>query len=206
MKVCGMTREEDVANAVQAGADAVGFICGFPESPRNIPLERAADLIRMVPPFVDSVIVANVNLIAKDPNAVRRARPVTLQLYGPMAQAVRLGRRLGMKLILPHLLDGDRTSFSDLEGFDAILSDTYRKGRFGGTGEVSDWRICRRLREAISPTPFILSGGLNRENVRDAILQVDPYAVDVSSGVESSPGIKDRAKVKAFVDTAKGVG
>ncbi|MDG6902379.1 MAG: phosphoribosylanthranilate isomerase [Nitrososphaerota archaeon] len=202
MKICGLTREEDVAVAADVGADAVGFICGFPESPRNLSADRARDLIRRVPPFMDSVLVTRVGFAAKDPGVVSRARPSALQLYGPKAQAVGLSRRLGVKLILPRLVDGDTVDLGH-DGFDALLSDTKRKGMFGGTGEVSDWRVCRRLRDAISPKPFILSGGLSWENVKDAILQVRPYAVDVSSGVESSSGKKDPAKVRAFVKAAK---
>ena len=107
------------------------------------------------------------------------------------------------RLILPHLVNGDR---NDLVAgpFDALLSYTNRFGRSGGTGETPDWDVCRRLRDAISPTPFILSGGLNAENVANGIRKVDPYAVDVSSGVESSPGEKDGAKIEAFVQAAKG--
>ncbi len=205
VKVCGITREEDVAAAVEAGADAVGFICGFPESPRNVSVERAKALIRTVPPFVDSVLVTKVSLVAKNPAMVRTTRPMTLQLYGPTGEAVSMSRRLGMKLILPHPVGRDGAGLCAMDGFDALLSDTYRKGMFGGTGETSDWRACRILREEIAPKPFILSGGLSQMNVEAAIEQVRPYAVDVSSGVELAPGVKDSAKVRAFVQTAKGV-
>lgn len=204
VKICGLTREEDVEAAIEARADAVGFICGFPESPRNIKVSRARELIRGVPPFVDSVLVTRSEFLEEDPGMVRRLMPSTLQLYGSVAEARKLRRSLGLRLILPHFVNGDGRGLADARGFDAVLSDTYRRGRFGGTGEVSDWRLCRRLRGAIAPTPFILSGGLNQENVRDAILRVRPYAVDVSSGVEKAPGIKDRAKMKAFVGVAKG--
>ncbi len=190
-----------MANAVEAGADALGFICGFPESPRNVPASRARELMRMVPPFVDSVLVTRSEFVERNPGIVRRLRPSALQLYGPRARARRL-ERLGPKLILPHFV-GDGDGIPDARGFDAVLSDTYRKGAFGGSGVVSEWSLCRRLRDAIAPTPLILSGGLNQENVGGAIRSVRPYAVDVSTGVEASPGIKDRAKVKAFVLAAK---
>lgn len=206
MKICGLAREEDVAAAVVAGADAVGFICGFPESPRNVSVEQARALIASVPPFVESVLVTRLSLVAKGPAAVRRARPTALQLYGPTAEAVRISRQLGMRLILPHLVGGDDVRIGEVGGFDALLSDTYGKGRFGGAGVVSDWNACRRLRDEIAPRPFILSGGLNQGNVELAIAEVQPYAVDVSSGVESAPGVKDHAKVQAFIRKAKGIG
>ena len=206
MKICGLTREEDVEAAIEAGADAVGFICGFPESPRNIPASRAHELIRRVPPFVDSVLVTRWEFLEEDPGMVKRLMPSALQLYGSGAEARRLSRSLGLKLILPHFVGGDGRGLASARGFDAVLSDTYRGGWFGGTGQASDWRLCRRLRDEIAPTPFILSGGLNPKNVRDAVLRVRPYAVDVSSGVEKAPGVKDRGKMEAFVGVAKGGG
>lgn len=203
VKICGLTRVEDVASAVEAGADAVGFISGFTESPRSISFERAAELIRKVPPFVDAVLVTRAEVAERHPNRIRQMRPSAIQLYGQVTDPVGLKMKLGVKLILPHFVKQDGNQIGDMKGFDAVLSDTYRKGAFGGTGEVSDWELCRRLRDEIAPIPFILSGGLNPENVEEAISLVRPFAVDASSGVEASLGLKDRSKVRAFVDRAR---
>lgn len=91
-------------------------------------------------------------------------------------------------------------------GFDALLADTYRKGSQGGTGMTSDWSACRRVRDEVAPIPFILSGGLNPDNVGEGIKTVRPFAVDVSSGVESSPGVKDTEKIAEFIRRARGAG
>jgi len=88
---------------------------------------------------------------------------------------------------------------------DAILMDSCLPGKYGGTGETHDWKLSRRVRDAIHPKPFVLAGGLTPENVEEAIRMVKPYAVDVSSGVESHPGIKDECKVFEFTKRAKGV-
>ncbi|MDG6941321.1 MAG: phosphoribosylanthranilate isomerase [Nitrososphaerota archaeon] len=204
VKICGLTREEDVDLAVEAGADAVGFVSGFPESPRSISVERAGELIRRVPPFVDSVLVARAELVESNMERIARIGPSAIQLYGRTLDPVALKEKLGVKLILPQAMGGRRIGAGVAAGYDAMLADTYAEGAAGGTGRTSDWEECRRLRDLISPLPFILSGGLQPDNVVEAISRVRPYAVDVSSGVESSPGVKDPSKVIAFVAGAKG--
>lgn len=204
VKVCGLTREEDVAAAVEAGADAVGFISGFPDSPRNLTLSRAGQLMKGVPPFIDTVLVTRSETVRSSSDQILKLRASALQIYGPVPDPRRLRERLGLKLILPHLMAEGGNGLADARGFDAVLSDTYQQGRFGGTGRVSDWEACRRLKDAVAPIPIILSGGLNPNNVASAVSLVGPFAVDVSSGVESAPGIKDHAKVRAFVRSATG--
>ena len=90
-----------------------------------------------------------------------------------------------------------------MKTFDAILLDSFNKSQFGGTGKVHDWNLSKQIIEAIAPVPVILAGGLNPENVKEAILTTKPYAVDVASGVEVSPGVKDHKKIQLFVETAK---
>ncbi|MDE1853152.1 MAG: phosphoribosylanthranilate isomerase [Thaumarchaeota archaeon] len=204
VKICGLTREEDVAEAVKAGADAVGFISGFPESPRNLSLSRVAQLMGAVPPFVDRVLVTTTDLVGRQTGEVSRMRPDALQLYGRDSDARSLRKKLGVKLIRPHLIGTGEDAVANIASFDALLSDTYVQGRSGGTGRTSDWVACRELRDRIAPVPFILSGGLNPDNVAAAVVRVRPFAVDASSGVEASPGIKDGAKVRAFVKLAAG--
>ena len=208
VKLCGMTREEDVRAAVEAGADAVGFIVGFPSSTRNISLGRASRLMDLVPPFVNTVLVTTSTLIRDDMSDLRRMRMNDIQLYGdpPSPEAIRSLLRVG--LIKPYPL---RTSEAldvagAVAGFDALLTDTYRDGMQGGTGGVSDWELCLNVRERIAPTPMILSGGLTPENVAHAIRRVRPFAVDASSGVELSPGIKDHGKIREFVARAREAG
>jgi phosphoribosylanthranilate isomerase len=207
VKICGLTREEDVDAAVAAGADAVGFIVGFDRSPRNITISRAGELMRRVPPFVDSVLVTTTELVAEEERGVRLARPDVIQLYGDSVDPARVRSELGVRLIRPYLVKSSDTAKATLEarGFDALLTDTYRVGLQGGTGDPSDWTVCQSIRAAIEPLPMVLSGGLNPENVMNAIKQVRPYAVDSSSGVERYPGVKDARKVRAFVSRAKSV-
>jgi phosphoribosylanthranilate isomerase len=234
VKICGLTREEDVDAAVDAGADAVGFVSGFPSSPRNLSLARAASLISRVPPLVTAVLVTTVDALASDPDEVKRAAPGALQLYGGGSTSPALVRSEFhvRHLIRPHHVmgrkaegrrddnddDDDNEEEEDMvvvavpslaaiareavAGYDALLLDTYAKGRDGGTGMTSDWDVCADIRRSIEPVPLFLSGGLTPENVGEAINKVTPFCVDASSGVESTPGIKDGRKVRAFVSRA----
>jgi phosphoribosylanthranilate isomerase len=205
VKVCGLTREVDVEAAVSAGADAVGFISGFPDSPRNLSLDRVRELAGRVPPFVSAVLVTTQETVALRELEVRRAGVDALQLYGEVPDALSLRASLGVKLIRPLLLGpgGSLEPRPDSTGFDALLTDTLRPGMLGGTGVRSDWTVCRRIRDAVLPLPMVLSGGLRPENVADGIRAVRPFAVDVSSGVESSPGVKDAARLAEFVRRAR---
>jgi phosphoribosylanthranilate isomerase len=205
VKICGITREADVDAAVSMGADAVGFISGFPGTPRNISLGRAAELAGRVPPFVSAVLVTNEETILQKDQEVRRTGIGTIQLYGDGIEAGRVLRSFGVRLIRPYLLKSGDPSLAKTaaDGFYALLTDTYRPGHQGGTGAVSDWAVCRRIRDDILPVPLVLSGGLNPENVAEGIRAVRPYAVDVSSGVESSPGVKDPEKIAAFISRAR---
>ncbi len=209
VKICGLTREEDVDSAVDAGADAVGFISGFPNSPRAVSLSRAASLISRVPPFVTSVLVTTADSLVENLDLVKRAGPRAIQLYGGSPDTVR--HSFHASLLRPYSVSGrEGDGGADLlskvkeavRGYDALLTDTARKGYDGGTGLTSDWSLCAAIRKAVAPTPLILSGGLRPENVELAVATVAPFCVDVSSGVESSPGVKDEAKVRAFVRKA----
>ncbi len=206
VKICGITNESDLSAATGAGADAVGFISGFPTSPRDLSLDRAGALMSSVPPLVDSVLVTNVHTLTRNLARVKRIAPDAIQLYGDLADLVGELVDLNATLIRPVLVGGpggSELSRDRLKSFDAVLTDTYKNGSFGGTGVTSNWSICRGIREKIAPVPLILSGGLRPENVVAAIEAVGPYAVDSSSGVEESPGKKDHAKVRSFVRRAK---
>ena len=207
MKVCGLTREEDVAIAVEAGADAVGFILGIPSSPRNLTLEKAERLVSKVPVFVDSVIVTAPKSFEWLIEVVQRVKPSAIQIHGKeQLDFTEIRRKLGNTRLIKTVYVKealDKETLEELKDFDAILLDSFSKGQYGGTGKIHDWGLSAKIREAVKHVPVILAGGLKSENVKEAILKVQPYAVDVASGVEQEPGIKDHKKIRAFVDNAK---
>lgn len=208
VKICGLTREEDLAAAVAAGADAVGFLVGVPSSPRNLTIERAKTLLSQVPVFVDSVVVTAPKSIEWLVEVCERLKPSAIQIHGKEQidfSEIR-ERIMDSRLIKTIYVTKDTLKKRTLEGlktFDAVLLDSFSKGQFGGTGKVHDWTLSRQIKEAVAPVPVILAGGLKPENVKEAILAVEPYAVDVASGVEAEPGVKDHRKVRAFVENAK---
>lgn len=194
VKICGLTREEDIDAAVAAGADAVGFVF-YPPSPRYLTPQRAAELVRRVPPFVD-VVGLFVNEAPETVRAACDALPLNiLQFHGdedaaycrqfarPYLRAARV--RPGLDLV------EFARSFPDARG---LLLDAFVEG-YGGGGHVFDWTLI----PPGLPGFLVLSGGLTATNVVGAIERVRPVAVDVSSGVEMSKGIKDHSKIAAFV-------
>jgi phosphoribosylanthranilate isomerase len=208
VKICGITREEDLVFAVVAGADAVGFLVGVPSSPRNLTLERAERLLRQVPVFVDSVVVTAPQSISELVEICERLKPTAIQIHGKRNfDASELRERLkDARLIKTIYVTKDnlsKTVVEDLKTFDAVLLDSFTKGQYGGTGRIHDWALSRQIKEAVAPLPVILAGGLKPENVKEAILMVQPYAVDVASGVELRPAVKDPEKIRAFVENAK---
>jgi phosphoribosylanthranilate isomerase len=207
-KICGLTREEDLAVAVAAGADAVGFLVGVPLSPRNLTLERAETLLGQVPVFVDSVVVTAPKSIEWLVEVCERLKPSAIQIHGKeQLDSSKIRERIKhSRLIKTMYVTEDSLNESvidDLKMFDAVLLDSFIRGQYGGTGKVHDWTLSRQIKEAVDPVSVILAGGLNPENVKEAIMAVEPYAVDVASGVEANPGIKDQGKVRAFLENAK---
>lgn len=212
VKICGLTREEDVDAVVDAGADAVGFISGIASSPRNLSISRAASLISRIPPFVTPVLVTSGQALVENSDVVKRIAPKAIQLYGSLFSPETLRSTFHAYLLRPFPVgrqEGDaggadalRKAKEAARGYDSLLTDTYQKSVEGGTGLTSDWSVCTAIRKTIAPTPLILSGGLRPENIELAVATVAPYCVDVSSGVESAPGVKDPAKVRAFVSKA----
>jgi len=208
VKICGLTREEDLAVTVAAGADAVGFIVGVPSSPRNLTLERAEMLLSQVPIFVDSVVVTAPKSIKQLVEVCEGLKPTAIQIHGKeqldsseIREKIKDTRLIKTVYVTEDALN--ETAIEDSKMFDALLLDSFSKGQYGGTGKVHDWTLSRQIKEAVAPVPVILAGGLKPENVKEAILTVQPYAVDVASGVELSPGVKDHEKVRAFVENAK---
>ena len=201
IKICGITREQDIHAVVQSGADAIGMVF-YERSPRHVSIARAIQLASVIPPFVTLVGL----FVDAEPAFVREvisSIPLDLlQFHGdenpdvcaqfdhPYIKAIRV--RAGVDLL---------QCASDFQAARGLLLDAHVEGVPGGTGTSFDWRLIPQD----LPSPVILSGGLYAENVAAAIRQVLPYAVDVSSGVEAGKGIKDAAKIAAFIKEVKNV-
>ena len=198
IKICGLTREADVAAAVEAGADAVGFVL-YPKSARAVSLARAVELARALPPFVSPVLLF-VNAARAEVERACAALPqALLQFHGDETPAdcdVSARRYLRAVRMAPDidLLDWAHR----FQNASALLLDAPVEG-FGGGGKVFDWSLI----PAAAACPLVLSGGLNAANVIDGVLAVRPYAVDVSSGVEASKGIKDAALMRRFCEAVR---
>ena len=198
IKVCGITREQDVQAAAQAGADAIGLVF-YPPSPRFLSVEWARQLSSEVPPYVSTVALFVNPAAAEVYTVLERVRPSMLQFHGeetpvfcaqfgvPYIKACRVRSGVSSEVDLLEYL----RPFSSAAGW---LLDSHVE-EYGGVGERFDWSLVpeERIR------PLVLSGGLAPENVGEAIRQVRPWAVDVSSGVESAKGIKDAARIAAFI-------
>ena len=208
-KICGITRGEDLEAAVTAGADALGFVVGVPSSTRNLSLEKAAGLVIQVPVFTFSVLVMVPGSIHDLTEVYEMVRPDVLQVHGECVPSI---EEIREAIPGATLIKGIRSepgealkAVEDASGFDAVLLDTFIPGRQGGTGMTHDWQISEKIRKNLGPGRLILAGGLNPMNVKEAIRTVRPYAVDVSTGVESSPGIKDHVKIVSFIGNVREV-
>jgi phosphoribosylanthranilate isomerase len=198
-KICGITRIEDALLATKHGADAIGLVF-YPPSPRHVTIEQAVAITKTLPPFI-SVVALFVNPTETEVNKVlSQARVDLLQFHGDESEAecVKYGLPY-LKAIRvkegTNLLQYAQT-YSSAK---ALLLDAYSDSAFGGTGQTFDWSLIPKS----IPLPIILAGGLTTENVAGAIEQVHPYAVDVSGGVEQSKGIKDAARIAAFMAKIK---
>jgi phosphoribosylanthranilate isomerase len=191
IKICGITNKDDIRAAVAYGADALGFI-GVKGSPRYVSEQDFFEIADYAPLFVPRVVVVN------KPEDAEEYCAEYIQFYtdtednalGFAASRIRAFRVR------------DAASLQELADYTypvgAVLLDTFHKDKLGGAGETFDWELAREAKR-LTDRPLILAGGLTPENVQDALESVHPYGVDVSSGVESSPGVKDHAKVKAFI-------
>lgn len=201
IKICGITREQDLHAVAHSGADAIGLVF-YEKSPRHVDLQQATKLVGHVPPFV-TVVGLFVNpsaeyvceVLAKVPLDVLQFHgeepPEFCQQFGkPYLKAIRV--KPGVDLIQC------ASRYASAQG---LLLDAFVEGTQGGTGEAFDWGLIPRNMDL----PVILSGGLHAGNVASAIERVRPYAVDVSSGVEASKGIKDAAKIVAFIKEVNNV-
>ena len=199
VKICGITNLEDALAALQMGADALGFVF-VSESPRHVSPERAARIIEKLPPFMITVGVF-VNAPWGAVEGVQREAGLTLvQFHGEeppetCRKAVRAIKALRVQS------SEDIATLANYPGLSAYLLDAYTPGAHGGTGVTFNWDLAI---EAKQYGRVILAGGLTPDNVEAAVRHVRPYGVDVSSGVEAHKGIKDHAKMRAFIERVKG--
>ncbi len=198
IKVCGTTNLKDALFAVESGADAIGFIF-YKKSPRYILQKDAKDIVAKLPPFVETVGVF-VNETSDRVNRIAEQCKLTaIQLHGDESSA--FCRRIKRRVIKAFRVK-DTNSFKGMADYDVsgFLLDSYNEESKGGTGKTFDWNLALRAKKQ---GPIILAGGLNPYNVYTAIHRVKPYGVDVCSGVEKSPGIKDSLKIDGFIKSVR---
>ena len=198
VKICGMTNLKDVKVAVDGGVDAVGFIF-YKKSPRSVTMQAVRKIVLELPPFVDSVGVF-VNETAEQINKIAdRCNLDRVQLHGNESPSFckKIRRRVIKAIRVKDIQSLKKLSDYPVSSF---LLDTFSEDQYGGTGKVFDWNLAYPAKKY---GPIILAGGLTPINVHQAIQRIQPYGVDVCSGVESQPGIKDHKKMKAFLKNVK---
>ena len=195
IKICGITSASAASAAIETGADALGLVF-FESSPRNLSIETAAEIAAVAHPFV-SLVGLFVDPGEKDVRAVLDRMPLqVLQFHGE--ESAEFCESFGLPYIkalrIKEGVDIASTAAA-YSGAQAVLLDTYKKGVPGGTGESFNWNLVPELGQHV-----VLAGGLDSTNVAEAISLVKPYAVDVSGGVESAPGVKDPVRIRAFIE------
>ena len=200
VKICGITDYEDAAAAVGLGAGALGFI--FAPSPRQITPAKARDIISAIPPFVKTVGV----FVNEGHDAIRQVKDYCgldlIQLHGDESPDF-------CNALMPYTIKAfrikDESSLQPIKAYHgkvrALLLDTYSKGKVGGTGKSFDWKLARKVKKL--GIPIVLSGGLGPANIDEAIRTVEPYAVDVNSGVEERPGKKSLTLMQDLMGKVK---
>ncbi len=209
IKLCGLTRPEDIRAAVAAGADAIGFVF-YPPSPRHVSAEQAARLLKELPAFISSVGLF-VNADLDQVRQVLATAPISmLQFHGDETpeQCAGIAEAVGRPFLRALRIRPETKSADLLESalhyrgasplFAGLLLDTWSDA-YGGTGKVFDWSLI----PAEIAHQAVLSGGLNVQNVTDAVRRIRPHAVDVSSGIEASKGVKDTALMQAFANAVR---
>lgn len=199
VKICGLTREQDAVAAVACGADAIGLVFYEP-SPRYVTIDRAVAIVRSLPPFVTTVGL----FVNADADTIRRVVDEVavdlLQFHGQESATFCAQHRRPWIRAVAMRPDTDLAAAqAEFAAGRGLLLDAYRPGVPGGTGETFDWE---RIPPALAPR-VVLAGGLTPDNVGAAVRRVRPYAVDVSGGVESARGIKDPARIQAFIDEVR---
>lgn len=198
IKICGITNMEDAQAAADFGADALGFIF-YKESKRYVDPQVVKSIISSLPPFITTVGVF-VNQALDEISQIKKTTGIQVaQLHGDETSEFASSLSIDVIKVIRVKDKSDLDKVAQYSA-QAILFDTYSDQEYGGTGESFDWEILNNL---LSEKKIILSGGLNPENVLEAVQIVRPYAVDVSSGVEDTPGKKDHTKIKKFIGAIK---
>jgi len=194
VKICGITRRQDAEFAVEMGVDALGFVF-YPPSPRAVTIAQAQQIIQGLPPFV-TLVALFVNAQVEEVKSCLAALPIgILQFHGDESPAY--CEQFNYPYMKAIRMRDDIDLSAEMERYasaSAILLDSYQPGMPGGTGHVFDWSLIGKINK-----PLILAGGLNVDNVATAIKNIQPYAVDVSGGVEQAKGIKDYQKISDFM-------
>lgn len=200
IKMCGMTREEDIVCAAELGVDAVGLIF-YPQSPRCVSLTQAKKILHQLPLFVDAVaVLVNPSSLLVD-EILNELPIVWLQFHGEESpEFCSQFKKPYIKALQVSTAASIYKYSADYQQASAILLDTPSDNSYGGTGKTFDWGLIPQNLDK----PFILSGGLNPTNVGPAVNKCFPYAVDVCSGIESAHGIKDHEKMSQFVSALRG--
>jgi phosphoribosylanthranilate isomerase len=195
IKICGITRVEDAMAAVASGADAIGLVF-YGKSSRAVSIDQASIIAKAVPPFV-SIVALFVDEAAAEIERVLNAVPIdVIQFHG--SEAPQFCEQFNRPYVKAFRVTPELNLATASQGYTSsrgMLLDTWKEGVPGGTGQSFDWRLAQNA----LPLPVILAGGLNPENVGDAIAMLRPAAVDVSGGVENTPGIKDSGKIMEFI-------
>ncbi|QSG04124.1 phosphoribosylanthranilate isomerase [Natranaeroarchaeum sulfidigenes] len=196
VKICGLTSERDVETVVDAGADALGFIVDVPvDTPRELTVDRAAELIASVPPFASTVLVTMPESAEQAVELAERVQPDTVQLHGDLspAEAAAVTEQVPATTIKAVDADEPGRCAEYVDSVDALLVDSADGEGGGGTGETHDWERTAAVTADLD-APVILAGGLTPENVAAAVKTVAPYGVDVASGVEREPAEADGSR------------
>ncbi len=203
VKICGLTRETDRDVAVDAGADALGFVVDVAvDTPREIPASRARELVAGVPPFVTTVLVTMPDAVQDAVALQETVGADAVQVHGTLAPAFVAGLRERVDVgVIAAVGPGEVSAYAGAP--DAVLVDSVDDAGGGGTGETHDWEATRDALDTVD-VPVILAGGLTPDNVGEAIETVEPFGVDTASGTESTGGIKNHDAVRAFVANARG--
>ncbi|SDQ87098.1 phosphoribosylanthranilate isomerase [Natronobacterium texcoconense] len=204
VKICGVTTESNLEIVVAAGADAVGITCDVPvDTPREVSVERATELADAVPPFVTAVLVTMPDDVAHAVELVETVDPDAVQIHDGLEpdELETVRSQTGADVL--YAVDADDPAEAKrYDGVvDALVIDSVDEDGGGGTGETHDWDRTREVADDLE-SPLVLAGGLTPDNVANAVETVEPFAVDVASGVEAEGGVKDDAAVESFVERA----
>ena len=209
VKICGLAKVEDVLVAVEAGVDAIGCLVGLNYAAADqVTPATARALFSVLPPFVTRVLVTHRTKLGEVADLIRETGATAVQLHGdfPLVAIPALREAVSHVSIIKSVhVTGDEAiaaASAAARVADAVLLDSKVRGRIGGTGKTHDWSISARIVASLAK-PVILAGGLNPDNVKEAIARVRPYGVDANSGTRTTPGSKDHAKIRAFVANAR---